>query len=568
MHQARVLSKPVTRPLLITEPITSRAKPGASCSAIIAAVHDGTPVIDTRPGRVRVPRAGGWTVVVLVVIAAAVATAGLVTAATAGSGGTASGVRTRQPSPVTTVLTGPPATVSARAAQLLLAVAPAVVVAAEDASSAQVSSAAAIARRADVPLLLAPGSGPGVAGQAAALKAAVKALGPRDVLAIGNTARALSADLPGVRIVTSAAALPGGGSAAAGRGATPLRHVAVLVRQRRSGSEFALAAAASATARVAGARVITLPGYDPGADPAAIRQLAAARPLRVVGIGAGFGSARLLAARVAVAETGVQLPGGGQVLFPMRRIVALYGTPGTPALGALGQQGLTASIARAKKVAAQYSSLTRVPVVPAFEIIATVAQASPGKNGLYSYETSVRRLRPWVRAATRAGMYVTLDLQPGRASLLTQARRYKTLLRLPNVGLALDPEWKLGPGQLPLHQIGSVGIAQVNSVVTWLARLTARYRLPQKLLELHEFRLTMITGIQRMDTRHSDLAIVINMDGQGAPLTKDQTWHSVVANAPPHVFFGWKDFYVKDTPMMDPRETIHRRPRPVLISYQ
>ena len=39
-----------------------------------------------------------------------------------------------------------------------------------------------------------------------------------------------------------------------------------------------------------------------------------------------------------VAETGIQLPGGGQVLFPMRRIVALYGSPGTAALGALGQQ--------------------------------------------------------------------------------------------------------------------------------------------------------------------------------------------------------------------------------------
>ena len=78
----------------------------------------------------------------------------------------------------------------------------------------------------------------------------------------------------------------------------------------------------------------------------------------MIGIGAGFGSAALLAARVAVAETGVQLPGGGQVLFPGRRIVALYGTPGTPALGALGQQGLTASIARAKAVAAQYTALT------------------------------------------------------------------------------------------------------------------------------------------------------------------------------------------------------------------
>jgi hypothetical protein len=264
----------------------------------------------------------------------------------------------------------------------------------------------------------------------------------------------------------------------------------------------------------------------------------------------------------------VQLPGGGQVLFPMRRIVALYGHPGTPALGALGEQDLTASIARARAVAAQYSALSRVRVIPAFEIIATVALGSPGRTGSYSYQSSVASLWPWVSAATKAGMYVTLDLQPGRANLLTQAKLYRSLLKLPNVGLALDPEWHLGPHQLPLRQIGSVGIKQVNDVVDWLARLTAKYRLPQKLLELHEFRLTMIRDIQNLDTRHADLAIVVNMDGQGAPATKQQTWAAVVANAPKGVFFGWKDFYVKDTPMLGPQATIDHKPTPVLISYQ
>jgi hypothetical protein len=276
----------------------------------------------------------------------------------------------------------------------------------------------------------------------------------------------------------------------------------------------------------------------------------------------------VLAARVAVAKTGAQLPGGGQVLFPMRRIVALYGSPGTPALGVLGHQDLAASIARAKAAAAQYKALARVPVIPAFEIIATVAQASAGRSGTYSFESSVGALRPWVVAATKAGLYVTLDLQPGRASLLAQAKKYRSLLKLPDVGLALDPEWKLQPGERPLQQIGSVSIAEVNSVSAWLARLTAQYRLPQKLLELHEFRLSMIQNIGQLDVRHDNLAIVINMDGQGAPLTKQQTWQSVVANAPKGVFFGWKDFFTKDTPMLGPRRTIDRTPRPVLISYQ
>ena len=112
----------------------------------------------------------------------------------------------------------------------------------------------------------------------------------------------------------------------------------------------------------------------------------------------------------------------------------------------------------------------------------------------------VASLRPWVQRATAAGLYVILDLQPGRASLLAQAKKYQSLLKLPDVGLALDPEWKLAPGQLPLQQIGSVSISEVNSVVSWLAALTARYRLPQKLLVLHQFQLSMIRG--REQARH------------------------------------------------------------------
>jgi len=378
------------------------------------------------------------------------------------------------------------------------------------------------------------------------------------VLAVGVARNVLAAQLPGIRVVTGPAALP------ATKAPAPLSHLALLVH---SGASDATLAAVT-TARVAGARVIDVRGADPRADPAAIAALSAARPRRVLAIGAGFGPADRLASRVAVAQTGVQLPGGGQILFPGRVLVALYGHPGAPGLGVLGQQDLPASIARARKVAAPYRALSRVPVIPAFEIIATVAQARPGKDGDYSYESPVASLRPWVRRAAAAGMYVILDLQPGRASLLAQARRYQSLLELPDVGLALDPEWKLAPGQLPLHQIGSVNISEVNSVVTWLAGLTARYRLPQKLLVLHQFKLSMIRDEARLDTRYGDLAIVIHMDGQGAPAAKQQTWQAVTGAAPAGVFFGWKNFYAKDHPMMTPRQTMARTPRLSMVSYQ
>jgi len=538
-------------------------------------VQQGIHVLDRPPGRLRAPSAVGWMVLALVVAAAVVATASLVAVTRSSPPAVRAAVRGREPATPATVLTGSPVVASADEARALLAVAPSAVVTGTS-SYTDLVRAAKLARRAHAPLLLMPAASTGttaaqLAAQVAVLRGAIRALHPTAVLAVGVSRSALTADLPGVRLVSAASELP------ATTAAAPMQSFEVLVYTGPSpaaspssaaSAASALAIAAATTAEAAGARVIDLPGYDPRADPAVIRALAAARPQRVMAIGAGFGSASLLAARVAVAETGVQLPGGGQVLFPGRRIVALYGTPGTPALGALGQQGLTASLARAKAVAGQYTALSNVPVIPSFEIIATVAQASAGRSGMYSYESSVASLRPWVKAATRAGLYVTLDLQPGRASLLAQAKKYRSLLMLPNVGLALDPEWALQPGQLPLHQIGSVSVSEVNSVVSWLARLTAQYHLPQKLLELHEFRLTMIQNIQRLDTHQDDLAIVINMDGQGAPSVKQQTWQAVVANAPKGVYFGWKDFYVKDKPMLGPRQTVRHHPAPVLISYQ
>jgi hypothetical protein len=356
----------------------------------------------------------------------------------------------------------------------------------------------------------------------------------------------------------------------------PLGRVAVLVpivapapgQAGRTSEASAEITAVSVTARAAGAAVVSMGVADPRADPAAIAVLGRQRPSAIVAVGTQFGPAVQLASRLAVAESGRQLPGGGQVMFPGRRLVALYGHPGTPALGVLGQQDLAASIARARRMAAQYRPLSSVPVVPAFEIIASVAEASPGPDGTYSSETPVRELLPWVRQAIADGLYVVLDLQPGRASFLQQAEDYQSLLEQPGVGLALDPEWKLQPGQKPLKQIGHADIGEVNSVVRWLAALTARYRLPQKLLVLHQFQLAMIGGERDLDTSHDDLSIVIHMDGQGTPGVKQATWNAVTAAAPGRVFFGWKNFVVKDHPMLTPGQTMTKTPAPVMITYQ
>jgi hypothetical protein len=327
--------------------------------------------------------------------------------------------------------------------------------------------------------------------------------------------------------------------------------------------------APAATARAAGLAVVTVPDGDPRATSETVQAVAAAAPRTVVALGSAFGSPEDLSWKVATAATGVELPGGGQVLFPGRRMIALYGTPGTAALGMLGEQDLPGSIARAQGLAAEYQALTPDLVVPAFEIIVTIAAAEATPEGDYSRELPVESFVPWVEAARDAGVYVVLDLQPGRTDFVTQAQMYEPLLRYPNVGLALDPEWRLAPDEVHLRQIGSVGIDEVNEVSAWLAGLTRENALPQKLLILHQFRLSMVRERERLDMSHEELALMVHVDGQGSQPAKQDTWNALRATAPEGLWWGWKNFVDEDVPMLTPEQTYGGvSPVPDFVSYQ
>ncbi len=329
--------------------------------------------------------------------------------------------------------------------------------------------------------------------------------------------------------------------------------------------------AARATAAAAGVPVVEIPGGDPRASADAVSALAGTT--QVVALGSAFGDPAALAVRVASAATGTQLPGGGQLLFPAvpglpgKKYVALYGTPGTAALGVLGEQDVPSTLARAEQTAAPYRALTGDAVVPTLEIIATIASAGPGPDGSYSTSRPVDELRPLVEAAGQAGMLVILDLQPGRTDFLTQAQQYADLLALPYVGLALDPEWRLAPDQVHLRQIGSVGVDEVNAVGSWLAQLTRDHALPQKMFLLHQFSLRMITERERLDVSHDELAVLIHADGQGSQPAKAGTWNALRTGAP-LVHWGWKNFYDEDQPMLDPTQTYQVQPTPDLVTYQ
>lgn len=390
--------------------------------------------------------------------------------------------------------------------------------------------------------------------------AAVTLPAPAGPMTVARTWEAISTGAP-LRPAAGTGPRPGGADdairlvATTGEQAAPV-YVADVARPAQ-GLVAAVAAAAT------GGRLLLVDGADlRSSDVAAAAVRASGGWLRLVGPITADAEWQLDAI-----ASGAELPGGGLLLFPGRRLVALYGHPTTPALGVLGEQGPTGAVERAGELAAGYDA-DGVAVVPSFELIATVASAKAGEDGDYSYETPLEDLRPWVDAAADAGMYVVLDLQPGREDYLGQAMLYEELLTEPHVGLAIDPEWNLGPNQFHLRQIGRVEAAEVNQVAGWLAGLVRRHHLPQKLLLVHQFNLDMIRNRSEL-AAPPELALVIQMDGQGPLHSKYETWGALresTDGAP--WLWGWKNFFDEDSPTATAAQVLALDPAPVFVSYQ
>jgi hypothetical protein len=251
-------------------------------------------------------------------------------------------------------------------------------------------------------------------------------------------------------------------------------------------------------------------------------------------------------------------------IFPWRRVIAYYGNHLVPAMGVLGETGPAQAVGRVNAAAAPYATDDK-PVVGAFELIVSVAQASAGSDGDYSRPTPIDQIRPWLEAARANGMLLILDIQPGRTSFVDEVKRYEEILKEPEVGLALDPEWRMGPGQVPGRVIGSVDASEVNAVSQWLSDLVIGNDLPQKLFVVHQFKSTMITNRDQLVPRPG-LAWVLHMDGFGSQQLKLQTYSFVQVERP--FFNGFKLFYDEDTNIFQPGEILLLDPVPDLVTYQ
>jgi hypothetical protein len=262
----------------------------------------------------------------------------------------------------------------------------------------------------------------------------------------------------------------------------------------------------------------------------------------------------------------VNLPRGKRRIFPDFRVVAYYGAPQDHQLGALGIGTPAQAARRLLRQAAPYGRETR-PLLPAMELIASVAAGSPGADGLYRTRQSPRVINRYLRAARRIKALLVLDIQPGHADFMSEVQRLAPWLAQPDVGLALDPEWHT-PGAVPGTTIGSVTAEEVNQVSEFLAGIVRDRRLPEKLFVVHQFTDGMIANKELVVARPG-LATTFNVDGFGDRPNKLAKYAAFTAQTRGRPFAdGYKLFYHEDTNLMKPADVMRMHPRPDLVVYE
>lgn len=263
-----------------------------------------------------------------------------------------------------------------------------------------------------------------------------------------------------------------------------------------------------------------------------------------------------------------ELPGGGRTIFPTYRLVGFSGGPGSPSLGRLTGD-LDVAAAQIAGQAIPYAVDRQV--LPVFELIATVAHPVPTAEGDYSGRSDDALIQSYLDAARRAGALLLLNIQPGRADFLPEVQAYEKWLREPDVGVALDPEWAVGPSGVPGEVYGQTSGAELDDVAAYLAQLVAQGNLPEKAMVYHQVASQVVVDEQLL-LPHPGVVPIKSVDGIGNQAEKENTWDRLLPAKPPHVHAGFKLFYDEDLRtgglLMTPEQVLALLPMPEYILYE
>ena len=265
----------------------------------------------------------------------------------------------------------------------------------------------------------------------------------------------------------------------------------------------------------------------------------------------------------------VAYPNAG-ALLPMNRIVAYYGNLYSKQMGILGELPPDQMLAQLASTSAMWTAADpSTPVVPALDYIVVSAQESPGPDGKYRLRMPSSQVAKILQMADQIHGVVILDVQVGLSNVQTEIPLLEPYLKLPQVHLALDPEFSMKNGAPPGTEIGTMNADDINFAAQYLAKLVRDNNLPPKVLVVHRFTQAMVRRYQDIKPL-PEVQIVMDMDGFGSMAKKINTYQSFIQPEPVQ-FTGIKLFYKNDARaghLMTPQDVLKLTPQPSFIQYQ
>jgi hypothetical protein len=263
------------------------------------------------------------------------------------------------------------------------------------------------------------------------------------------------------------------------------------------------------------------------------------------------------------------LPRGGREVFPRYRLVGYAGVTGATTLGRLGTGPLDQRVAEIERRAKPYAAGREI--LPVVEVIATIVQASSGRDDKHRVRLTDAQIATYHKAARKHRAVMLLNLQPGRSEFITEAKAFQKWLKEPDIGLALDPEWAMDPGQRPGGAYGYTTGAELDEVARYLATLVTRYDLPEKVMVYHQVADSVVRKESGLKDRPG-VVVIKSVDGLGPPDPKINTYRVVNKTTPKFVHAGFKLFFTEDSAdggrLMTPREVLALKPRPEYVMYE
>jgi hypothetical protein len=294
--------------------------------------------------------------------------------------------------------------------------------------------------------------------------------------------------------------------------------------------------------------------------------------------------------RQSVSPTQLAFDASAGAILPRHRVVAFYAVPGAAQTGPAHSIGKT-MLARLKTQGAVYERLDPAhPVKLGIDLVVSVPDRHPGGDGSYSHHVDATTIQRYVDFCRANDLLLFLDLNFGWSDPTKELDFFRPYLKLPFVHVAFDPEWMFPRHNgIPGENLSNVRASDLNPLIKAVAEMPQQYRVPRKIIILHQYRpngdgkanpfdpKAAILADKRnlVDDRRVDLVVHVDSVGGwpgdiGVKQRQYAEWvRRDMARFGNFRYGGFKIFYWLESRnrLMTPAEIMALEPAPMVITY-